>query len=193
MPFTRDFQRANADIAQFLAFLNSLTSQGSRIVEIETSDNEVLQMFDRFSGIDAIQVTRDHAIRGVAIRVQWGRAWNTFTIRYRLSSGAKTEYAKRVDAIENEKLYPHLTVQVYLSNDSSRILSAAIIQTRELYRQIREGWDDIVEKRRAREDGNVFLVVPWDKLGNILIFNGVEKEFRKTRVYPDLPSPEDFF
>jgi hypothetical protein len=48
--------------------------------------------------------------------VQWGNARNTFTIRYKRASGAKTEYQKRSEAILNNKgyLYPYLTIQAYL-------------------------------------------------------------------------------
>jgi len=170
MPFLKDFNRANQDINKFLSFINDLTSKGKQIIEIESSDNNVLQMFDKYSGVDAIQITNDNQIRGIAMRVQYGNAWNTFTIRYKRTSGAKTEYEKRVDALENEKAYPHLTVQCYLSNDGETILSVGIIRTRDLYKQIQER-PEITNFRSAGEDGNTFIWVNFKDLKNILIYD----------------------
>ncbi len=166
MSFIKDFEKANADIQQFLSFINSLTSSGNRIIEIESSDNNILQMFDKYSGVDAIQVTNDNQIRGIAMRVQYGNAWDTFTIRYKRSSGVKTEYEKRMDAIQNEKMYPQLTVQCYLSSDSKEVLSVGIIRTKDLYEQIQN--KEIVKYREAAEDGNIFLYVNWRDLKKLL-------------------------
>lgn len=169
MSFLKDFTKANQDVNKFLNFINSMTKDGKELIEIESTDNNILQMFDKFSGVDAIQITKDNQIRGVAMRVQYGNAWNTFTIRYKRTSGAKTEYEKRVEALKNEKAYPHLTVQCYLSNDGNEILSVGIIRTRDLYEQI-EKYPHIRNFRKAGEDGNIFLWVSFKKLSNILVY-----------------------
>ena len=168
MSYIKDFNKANKDVSKFLSFINDLTSNGSKIIEIETSDNDVLQMFDKYSGVDAIQVTKDNQLRGVAMRVQYGKAWNTFTIRYKRSSGSKTEYEKRVDAIENEKMYPQLTVQCFLSSDSKEILSVGIIRTKDLYDQLKD--KSIVNFRQAKEDGNTFIWTRWQDLKGLLFY-----------------------
>jgi len=173
MPFLKDFKKANQDINKFLSFINHLTREGKELIEIESSNNNVLNMFDKFSGVDAIQITKDNQIRGVAMRVQYGNAWNTFTIRYKRASGAKTEYEKRVEALKNEKTYPQLTIQCYLSNDAKKILSVGIIRTRDLYEQI-EKYPDIRNFRKAKEDGNKFMYVHFDNLQNILIYDGLK-------------------
>lgn len=177
MPFITDFNRANADINKFLSFINSLTKEGDEIKEIETSDNPILQLFDKYSGIDAVQITKDRQLRGVAIRVQYGHSWNTFTIRYRRSSGAKTEYEKRLEAIKNEKMYPQLTLQCYLSKGAEKVISAAWIKTKDLYRQI-VSKPQICKYRFAGEDGNQFLYVNWADLDNILIYENGETYFQ---------------
>lgn len=175
MPFKKDFERAADTLCKFLGFVNSGTKEGERILSIENSGNEILDMFDKYSGIDAIQITKDSQIRTMACRVQWtDRPWNTFTIRYKRSSGARTEFEKRMDAIDNDKLYPQLTMQAYFSNNDDKLLSLAIVETRNLYKSIVcDGQinTSVARKKTAFEDGNVFLVVPWDKLSKISIYD----------------------
>jgi len=178
MPFLKDFTQANADISKFLQEINKLTGNGKDLIEIESSENPILKMFDKYAGVDAIQVGKDGSLRGVAVRVQYGRSWNTFTIRYRRSSGTKTEYEKRLDAIRHDKMYPQLTVQCYLSTDKQKILSAAWIKTKDLYRQIIK-YPDIQKFNSAGEDGNIFLFVDWDYLYNILIYDGKKACYRQ--------------
>ena len=175
MSFIKDFNRANKDISLFLSEINGLMTKGDRLIEIESSSNPILNMFDQHSGVDAIQITKDKQIRGVALRVQYGNAWDTFTIRYRRSSGAKTEYEKRVEALQNEKMYPQLTIQCYLSEDGSKILSVGIIKTRDLYEQLERN-NEKVKKRVAKEDGNIFKYISFYDLHKILIYkNGIKK------------------
>ncbi len=165
MPFLHDFHKAKKSLDKFLYFINDMTTQGDRIISIEDSENDVLQLFDKYSGVDAVQITKDKQIRGMAMRVQYGRAWDTFTIRFKRSSGAKTEYEKRVDAIKNEKFYPHLTVQCYLSNDTNDILSVGIIKTKDLYNQL-----IMTQTRPAFEDGNIFLYIEFGQLKNVMVY-----------------------
>jgi hypothetical protein len=158
--------------------INDSTNQGEKIISVENSDNKIISLFDQYSGIDAIQITKDKQIRTMAIRVQFGNAWNTFTIRFKRHTGTKTEYEKRLDAIQNEKLYPNLTLQCYLSLDFKEILSYGLIFTKDLYKQIQDK-PDIVDYRSAAEDGNVFLFVSFYDLDKILIY-----ENSKSKYYP---------
>ena len=170
--FIDDFLKANISIDIFLKAINESTRSGERIISIENSGNEILNLFDKYSGIDAIQITKDAQIRTMAIRVQFGRAWNTFTIRFKRHTGAKTEYEKRLDAIKNEKLYPNLTLQCYLSLDLKEILSYGLIFTKDLYSQI-QNKSGIVNYRSASEDGNIFLFVNFYDLDKILIYENL--------------------
>lgn len=174
--FIDDFKKANMSIDAFLKTINDSTKYGERIISIENSDNKIISLFDRYSGIDAIQITKDNQIRTMAIRVQFGKAWNTFTIRFKRHTGAKTEYEKRLDAIKNEKLYPNLTLQCYLSPDLKEILSYGLIFTKDLYRQIQDR-PEIIKYRSASEDGNIFLFVGFYNLDKILIYENAKSKY----------------
>jgi hypothetical protein len=92
-----------------------------RIESIEKSDNNLFQIFDRVCGIDLLRIN-DMQVQGIACRIQYKRAMNTFTIRYKRDSGTETEteYAKRMFAIENDGIYPFFTllpsIQLYIDN-----------------------------------------------------------------------------
>lgn len=132
------------------------------IISIENTDNEVLIMLDKHSGIDYIR-KNDNGLQGIASRVQFGKvgekpkAWNTFTIRYERCSGTKTEYEKRINQIENGYFYPAFTLQAYFDNRvDMNLLSIAIIKTTDLYAIIQTS-DKVCE----RVSDNVFKYISW--------------------------------
>lgn len=118
---------------------------------------------DVSAGIDAWEIQPGSGIRGIASRVQWipdgGRPWNTFTIRKSRDSGAATEYAKRLLAIEGDEgwLYPHFTIQAYLSSETDVLLSVAVCKTLDLICYIRDG----SELRTRRTANAEFYAVGW--------------------------------
>jgi len=90
---------------------------------------------DLLGGIDAWQVQYEPtAMIGIASRVQWGSCHCSFTIRTRLPSGHETEFHKRLRAIQSNDghVYPHLTIQAYLSERHGALMAAAAIRTQDL-------------------------------------------------------------
>lgn len=157
---------------------------------------------DVLAGVDAWQVVRPSGMRPLASRVQagWGRI-NTFTIRYSLRSGARTEIDKRIDAIRDGYLYPAITVQAYLDCprkpselfigwDGCRcpswldhpLLSAAHIDTVALYEFAdtwRRRYGDAEDLWRDRDGGRVkdvtggnrMLVIRWNALADAVVLD----------------------
>lgn len=155
---------------------------GGRILPVEAfAEREFKEELDLLAGIDALQVQYSPtAMRGLASRVQWGVRHDSFTIRTRLPSGQETEFHKRLRAIRNRDeghLYPHLTIQAFLSERRGTLLSAAAIRTLELI----ETASILVENRESlrprpdlygfvlNPDGTEFLFLKW----KYLIFKGV--------------------
>ena len=135
-----------------------------RIHTIESVNNEVLILLDQKSGIDYI---REDAIglQGIAARAQWGKAWNTFTIRSERHTGSKTELEKRTEQIENGYFYPQFTLQAYFKNKETNQLSTlGIIKTKELYEFIEKNPDKVEENK----SDNKFIFVQWIYLGGII-------------------------
>lgn len=147
---------------------------GGEIVPVESvADKGMATMLDQRSGIDAWHLSKDKQVRGIASRVQWGNTpWNSFTVRYARDSGAKTEYEKRKHDINAGAgwLYPHLTIQAYVSGSKGNggdLLSVAVIKTKSLI----DACDKILDGDVSTQDGGVrrtsnaaFIYANWDWL-----------------------------
>jgi len=101
-------------------------------------DVEMATELDRLSGIDFWNIEADSGMYGLASRVQPRTdAWGTFTIRRSRDSGAKTEFSKRLEQIENGYLHPEYTIQAYTRY--GELENAAAVRTQQLIRYIDEG------------------------------------------------------
>lgn len=135
-----------------------------KIYTIESSSDEVLMKLDTMCGIDYIRENKD-GMQGIAARVQWGNAWNTFTIREKRHTGNKTEYEKRIYQMNNGFFYPYFTLQAYFDNrENNNLLSIGIIKTLDLYEFIELNPDKV----NRRKSDNEFIYVKWIDLGNIM-------------------------
>lgn len=127
-------------------------------LEVLSNDNEIAKMFDVYCGIDAVY--KDfHGIRGIASRIQKGKAWDTFTIRHERESGAKTEYEKRKYAIENNYFYPYLTLQAYVND--GKLLSMALAKTTDIFDMIEKGFSEKQRTGNGQIGQATFYVVRW--------------------------------
>lgn len=119
-----------------------------KLAHIESvADTGFASDLDRLAGIDAMIIDTSRGVRAVASRVQacppqWA-SYDTFTTRYRTVLGGLTEYDKRKAALESggEWLYPHLTVQAYVTNKTlgSELRSFGVVETRALISKI-DAW-----------------------------------------------------
>lgn len=160
---------------------------GGELVSVEgVSATEFAKALDVLAGIDAWHLlSNDGRMRGIASRVQWmapGKSpWNSFTIRKSRTSGASTEYVKRMHALRNWRdgwLFPGLTVQAYLEQGTDKLLSVGVVRTLDLFKHVetgRQGMDWL--ERSNSVDDNVFIVVYW----NTLQRNGTEGFFYSQR------------
>lgn len=138
---------------------------------------------DTLAGIDGWQICRQiGSMRGIAVRVQYTDiSLDTFTIRYKRTTGAETEYSKRLRAIKDTDggwLMPTLTIQAYVSKDCKRLVGSCVVRTSDLFLYAEKWLPWLLEMeserqtyknsrlymRAAREDSNKFLVVPWSGL-----------------------------
>lgn len=140
---------------------------------------------DTLAGVDAWQVMNEEGIRALAQRTQKIKAgyepFNTFTIREKRLTGAKTEFEKLTRAIIVEPqrgfLHPAITCQAYVDEDLTQCLSACLVRTKDLISFAHSHYDSLP---RNYHD-NDFLIVPWGRLKE-------EKVPIRTYPYP-LPSP----
>ena len=66
-----------------------------KLYHVEDSNNFICKILDLNAGLDYI-VDDGIGYRGLSIRVQWNKAYNSFTIRNTMSSGSVTEYEKTI-------------------------------------------------------------------------------------------------
>lgn len=150
---------------------------GGEVLPVESTTNKGLENdLDILAGIDAWQIIREKSVmRGIASRVQWLRPgikeWNTFTIRYKRTSGATTEFEKRLFALQHRSenyLLPHFTVQAYFrlnplgQRTTNDFLSLGVVKTLDLYRYLLKYRMGMV--RSNGDDGNEFLFAPWSDM-----------------------------
>ena len=136
-----------------------------KIHSIENSSNEILILLDKLSGIDYIR-QNENGLQGIAARVQWGKNWDTFTIRSKRHSGTKTELEKRLHAIENGYFYPAFTLQAYFDNRQiNNLLSIAVIKTIDLYNLYQNKYE-LFENNKS---DNEFSFIRWSKIPDNLI------------------------
>lgn len=141
---------------------------GGRLLPVESvTDSEFTSTLDMLAGIDAWHVLDNVGIRGIASRVQRVAerqiSYSSFTIRSARRSGAETELAKRIRAMQNPEqgwLLPTLTIQAYVSDD--QLEYAAAVRTRDMFEYIIA--DNATDEQRNRFDGNAFKVVWVDDL-----------------------------
>lgn len=129
--------------------------------------NHIAKLLDTLSGIDVWHIDRVRGIRGVALRIQTiigtYKPYNTFTVRNKRNSGAKTEYEKRKFAIENGYLYPYITVQAYV-NEHKQLLSFAVAKTVDVMDAIGKGLCAKNKTGAAQIGQAEFFVVNWQTM-----------------------------
>lgn len=139
---------------------------GAKVYSIEGHDDIIIKMLDTHSGIDYV-AEKEGSLFGIACRVQWGCNYESFTIRYKRKSGAKTEYEKRLTAIDNGAFYPAWTMQMYC-DASNEIIAAAACKTKVLYEYVKSLPDEKIKGRIITNNDNVtaFFPVWWSEVAH---------------------------
>jgi len=155
---------------------------GGDYYPVESAAGTLLtQDLDMYAGIDGFQKRLEKCVmRGIASRIQWGdRDWHTFTLRKSRSSKRDTEIPKRLWQLAHRHegyLYPHITVQAYMNEQRTSLLSVAVAYTHELipwavktfashrFHRVAYNSTGVWEKESRDLDGSwaTFLAVDWD-------------------------------
>lgn len=137
---------------------------GGKILRVEGKAEEVCKALDIVCGTDYIYVYPDkHHAWGMACRVQkYDRA--NFTIRKAVESGAQTELDKRRFAISKGGIYPFLTMQMFVDDDSHEIRRIGIAKTADIIEALDRGMG--IEKRVQWDNGgkSEFFYVEWEDM-----------------------------
>jgi hypothetical protein len=122
---------------------------------------KMARLLDVLGGVDVWHVDHENGMRGIALRIQTtSKNWHTFTIRNKRDSGAKTEYEKRKNAINNNYIYPYLTIQAYINNEN-RPVSWAVARTADIIKMIDGGHCNTKHTGLNQIGQAEFYVVDW--------------------------------
>lgn len=188
----RDLSRsANVLVNKIVPILEQVY-KNSRYICLETINQEFAKDFDVRAGIDAWQII-DDKIRGIGSRIQHGvlgkkdstgniYPYDTFTIRIRRDSGAKTEYEKRKEVINNNEgwIYPYFTLHAY-TDENDNLLQFALAETTDLI--------DIINNKKHKErrtNNATFGYIEWSKDLCILIYKNEKIIYRRPETYYDI-------
>lgn len=134
----------------------------TEFISIEEHTSSYSQkILDMLAGIDVWVIHKNPSgVRGLASRIQYGKNWQTFTVRKQRESGASTEYEKRKHAMSNDYIYPYFTLQAYIKDDE--IEGMAICFTHALYKIIEQGLCETRKTGDSQIGQAIFYVVHWD-------------------------------
>lgn len=155
------------------------------VINVENvTESEIAEALDVNAGIDYWRV--GDLMSGIGSRVQWldetrfaSEPYDTFTVRCETEYGVqRSEYEKRLEAIEDGGLYPRQTVQAYLDTRHGELLSVGAVSTEELIKHIKNGdqgertfnsegkpvAEDGEYWRQERSNENDFYAVAWSQL-----------------------------
>ena len=116
-----------------------LKTFGGKIEVVEGLPHSLTQKLDMAAGIDAVYEPPGYGPYGLALRVQYGRNYESFTVRCQRESGAKTEFAKRQESLRQGTLAPTLTLQAYVDRERNKLLGGAVARTEDVLRCIELG------------------------------------------------------
>lgn len=160
-------ENQDKSVGAFLKYIKPVLVEKLMADKIEIVEGDIKELtndWDVIAGIDYWFINNKKGIRGIASRIQFNcsKSWNTFTIRKSKLSGAKTEYQKRKEAIENDWLYPYWVIQGYLDKNGS-LLSFALARTKDVIKMIDNGFCET----NVNPDGTVFYVVYWENMKDL--------------------------
>jgi hypothetical protein len=168
--------------------LEELLKSEINIIEEYEEDNSsmyrVSKELDMYSGVDGWRFDKvNQRHQYIASRIQTikkgFKPFNTFSIRASRQN-SKTEYEKRIYAIENDWLYPQLTIQTYLDDTESEILSLGIVYTRELFLYAKNNFDYLMSRAiKNKDNSSSFITITFSELENNL-------DSKKILVYKNL-------
>lgn len=166
--FETNSTKVSGSITPVIDYLH-LNTVGN-ICNIEYKPDATAKALDRQYGIDWLLQTHNHGILGIASRIQFTQPryytnpHNSFTVRYDNVSGCRTEFSKRLDAIEHGQLHPFFTLQAYCQVENpGNVLSAAFMRTSDLYEFMTKYSYLVTEDRQD----NTFKVCRWDDISRV--------------------------
>lgn len=182
--FEKDMSKAYQFYEKNKAQINQIFKE-NKLFNIEFDDNQLARLFDMYAGIDYIAYNIRHkSMFGVASRINFNPKHHKFvTIRYKRTSGAKTEFEKRLKSIlqDNSSIYASITMQIDAlerknDKENHNLIRAIVFESDKLYLAINDNISFFENKymETNHSDGNSFFRLPHSLIEEI----GKQRDFR---------------
>ena len=136
---------------------------GGRVVQTEGTDETGL-LLDCRAGIDALLLHPDYGVFGIALRIQYDKNYETFTVRKKRESYHKTEFDKNKLAHMQHGITPKFTVQAYIDRANQKLLGGAVALTEDLILCIENGLCETRHTGRDQIGQASFYAIDWRTL-----------------------------
>ena len=153
----RDANKSLAAFANFVKPALQIAFGAKKILPTERHENELETELDRNAGIDGVVVTSDGSPFAYASRVQFGKNYESFSIRRSRPNGTPTEWQKLKNPLS---MKPAFHIHSFVA-DNEKSAIVGIVQTADLIRYIRQN----PHQWRTAPSGETFFVVPFDDVG----------------------------
>lgn len=162
----QDAEKSLSGFEKFTAPALKFALNAKIILPTERHDSDLATALDQCAGIDGIIVNAAHWAFSYSSRVQFGKNFETFTIRRSRPSGATTEADKLFHAWRIQAPMPTYHVQTFISeNEQSAVV--AVAPTVDLLKFVGKHSD----QWRATRDGETFYFIPFNDLENVKIYH----------------------
>ena len=164
--FEQDATRSIRAFAQFVSPVLQTAFNAKRIEPTENHGDTLATLLDRLAGIDGAIVDGNNEILLYASRVQFGKNYKAFSIRFSRPSGAMTEYEKLARAIQRNSVRPAVHVQTFV-DDGEHCADVGIVKTCDLIAFLSKHQN----QRRTSKTGEDFLYAEWRQLPSVKVFH----------------------
>ena len=159
--------------------------KGGVLIPVESVESPLAEKVDVFIGSDYYVNIPGKGLRGIGNRVQYYRNYKSFTTRFDRRTGWKTEFQKRLTAIEEDYDYPYYTIQSYLNKpvfkleegETQKIYNVGMCKTKDLILHIANGEEgrDFQFNEVKNFGAADFIFVNWCRLLEV----GIEVKLHK--------------
>lgn len=163
--YSRDQHRANSFYQNNKKDIKSLFN--GDIFSIEFDDSKLAKMLDQKCGIDYLLLMNGASVFGIASRINFNSTHhNSITIRYKRTSGGRTEYQKRIEAIKSNSGEIYATITMQIDAENEKPVRAMIFESDKLYLFIDQNLDTFIKRYQQTNhcDGNKFFKIPYDEM-----------------------------
>lgn len=140
---------------------------------VESLGESFANLLDMNAGVD-LYYKNDSNIYFIAQRISERPCTNRFILRYRTALGGKTEFEKRISAMEHNAIRPTWNMHTYIDGNQ---LTIGIVNSDKLFKYLKQQNDNGSLYIGNDYDGSYYCGMSWNELNNYGIKVTVFKQY----------------